>query len=682
MTSKREIKPDRFVFLHEKEKVTELLKNIKLLNTDGSDVKPVNTCPDPVNDQVKSLEGVSTKSCSYCQVQFENVDDQRLHYKLDWHRYNLKQSLAGKNAISEDQFDKILEDLEKDEDNEISGSDDDSDDEEDKSLNYVLSRDPKVFINSNDDKIISIYKCLLFDPKLKEFPSEPELLKIIQNSPRRLTWAIMMLGGGHFAGAIFRGKEVLVHKTFHAYTVRAKQGGSQGAADNKSGGSHPKSAGASLRRYNEMSLMQHIQGITELWEEHFKACQLIFYRATSSNKNALFSGKTPVLTRNDERLRTIPFPTKRATFNEVKRVHEVLGKIEILGKVEDIENIFESTEKKVEKSPLRKKIHRSKSREDPVRDLPKIVQDLAKEGLEKDDNCDSLALELQEVTLSTQHLQEFENTAIKKKGKRSKNNKSGTIQKDLDELDLNSSGDEEESVGSELVKLQNELLTAVRSGNNKMLEDLVSSCKNWEDSLKLEDLLNHQFGDSKTTCLHLAAKHGHRSIVWTLLLHGSDPSVRDKLKKVPFMFAAEKETRNVFRKFMGEFPDKYDYKTAQVPPPLSKEAEDEKATKVNEKKKAQRSAKREKEKLQKTEDQKVKNEKEEKDRFLNLSDREKRALAAERRFLNSSDGSVAAIQKQLCFSCAADITGKTPFEYADNKFCSVGCVKKHRLKNQ
>ena len=153
--------------------------------------------------------------------------------------------------------------------------------------------------------------------------------------------------------------------------------------------------------------------------------------------------------------------------------------------------------------------------------------------------------------------------------------------------------------------------------------------------MNLEDLLNHQFGDSKTTCLHLAAKHGHKSIVWTLMLNGADPSVRDKLKKVPFMFAAEKETRNVFRKFMGEFPDKYDYKSAQVPPPLSKEAEEEKAAKVNEKKKAQRSAKREKDKLKKNEDQKLRSEKEEKERFLNLSDREKRALAAERRLLNS-----------------------------------------------
>ena len=46
-------------------------------------------------------------------------------------------------------------------------------------------------------------------------------------------------GGGHFAGAVFRGTkdgvETAVHKTFHAYTVRAKQGGGQSAADNKCG---------------------------------------------------------------------------------------------------------------------------------------------------------------------------------------------------------------------------------------------------------------------------------------------------------------------------------------------------------------------------------------------------------------------------------------------------------------
>merc|ERR1711936_961088 len=99
------------------------------------------------------------------------------------------------------------------------------------------------------------------------------------------------------------------------------------------------------------------------------------------------------------------------------------------------------------------------------------------------------------------------------------------------------------------------------------------------------------------------------------------PSVKDKMKKVPYMLASEKETRIVFRRFMGEFPDRYDYKSAQVPAPLTKEAEEEKTAKVNEKKKAQRQAKREKDKIAKLEESKLKKEKEEKERFLNLSDR-------------------------------------------------------------
>lgn len=50
-----------------------------------------------------------------------------------------------------------------------------------------------------------------------------------------------------------------VHKTFHCYTVRAKQGGGQSARDAK-GGNAPKSAGASLRRYNEQALVQVSKG--------------------------------------------------------------------------------------------------------------------------------------------------------------------------------------------------------------------------------------------------------------------------------------------------------------------------------------------------------------------------------------------------------------------------------------
>ena len=46
-------------------------------------------------------------------------------------------------------------------------------------------------------------------------------------APRRMYWTIILMGGGHFAAAVYKGEEIVIHKTFHSYTVRSKQGGSQ-----------------------------------------------------------------------------------------------------------------------------------------------------------------------------------------------------------------------------------------------------------------------------------------------------------------------------------------------------------------------------------------------------------------------------------------------------------------------
>ena len=262
MTSKARVV--RFISLTDKEKVIPFLENVRVYN--GSSKKVENASDDiqdarsPQRKPPSSLSDPSvnsSRSCSYCQVQFEEVSDQRLHYKLDWHRYNIKQSLAGRRAVTEDEFEKQLQEIENDEENEISASDDSSDSEDEEQTQIVQGA--RILFVSGTDTVFSVAKCLLLDPRARDLPSSGDLCTLMQAAPRRLTWALLMLGGGHFAGAVFRGGQALVHKTFHAYTVRAKQGGSQGAADNKSGSSHPKSAGASLRRYNEMSLMQHIQ---------------------------------------------------------------------------------------------------------------------------------------------------------------------------------------------------------------------------------------------------------------------------------------------------------------------------------------------------------------------------------------------------------------------------------------
>ena len=219
--------------------------------------------------------------------------------------------------------------------------------------------------------------------------------------PLRLKWAILMLGGGHFAGAVFQGQDILVHKTFHCYTVRAKQGGGQSSADGRSGTSHPKSAGASLRRYNEASLANHVKEIVQNWSCHFDDCDLIFYRAASGNKKLLFgnpmcgSRDQPILDKHDGRIRNIPFPTRRATFKEVKRVHGLLISVDVIGNCETLG--ITKAERTKRKSPTKenpkRRIRRSKSRDSPRRELPDVVMELARQ---QDDDHDTLAYEVQQ----------------------------------------------------------------------------------------------------------------------------------------------------------------------------------------------------------------------------------------------------------------------------------------------
>ena len=83
--------------------------------------------------------------------------------------------------------------------------------------------------------------------------------------------------------------------------------------------------------------------------------------------------------------------------------------------------------------------------------------------------------------------------------------------------------------------------------------------------------------------------------------------------------APDKETRNVFRSFMKANPDAFDYVAAQIPPPLTEEAE----AKQREKAKLKRLAKKEKEKQKKEEELAKKKDEDDKKRFLALSDREK-----------------------------------------------------------
>lgn len=153
---------------------------------------------------------------------------------------------------------------------------------------------------------------------------------------------LCMIGGGHFAAMIIalapkkgknhtgvdeRSATVIAHKTFHRYTTRRKQGGSQSASDAARGAAH--SAGSSLRRYNEAALTNEVRELLASWKTMIDTADLLFIRATgnTSRKTLFDKYEGQVLRNNDPRNRGFPFTTRRATQKELVRAFVELTRV-------------------------------------------------------------------------------------------------------------------------------------------------------------------------------------------------------------------------------------------------------------------------------------------------------------------------------------------------------------------
>ena len=105
-----------------------------------------------------------------------------------------------------------------------------------------------------------------------------QITRVIHSSQDKggAMWCVVMLSSGRFAGAVFDGltTNILAHKSFRRYTVRAKAGGSQSAHDNQ--GRKAQSAGAQLRRYGEQALREDVRGVLHEWlADHIYARSII-----------------------------------------------------------------------------------------------------------------------------------------------------------------------------------------------------------------------------------------------------------------------------------------------------------------------------------------------------------------------------------------------------------------------
>lgn len=303
----------------------------------------------------------------------------------------MKQKLGGRSPVTEHEFEKLVEDLDESISGSESSESDNNDDRKGSTLVSLLKKQariahagsmeegnfskkkrgsgkrPLIWLSSPllpPNTFLGVYRALLTESELegesdipaiirhkqlkpvpsKPFSTNPSTGTPLSSATLGPQFFLCMIGGGHFAGMIVslapkmhkkaggieeRQAVVIAHKTFHRYTTRRKQGGSQSSNDSAKGAAH--SAGASIRRYNEAALETDIRALLAEWRSLIEKSELVYVRATgSSNRRILFGPyDDQVLRLNDPRNRSFPFSTRRATQAELMRAFVELTRVKV-----------------------------------------------------------------------------------------------------------------------------------------------------------------------------------------------------------------------------------------------------------------------------------------------------------------------------------------------------------------
>ena len=167
-------------------------------------------------------------------------------------------------------------------------------------------------------------------------------------------------------------------------------------------------------------------------------------------------------------------------------------------------------------------------------------------------------------------------------------------------------------------------------------------------------------------------------LVQRLLHEGANPSLVNQRDRYPYNLCKSKETKEVFRLFRHEYPDRYDYNLGQIAPGISSIEIEQQRT--NERERRRQTKKRRNDKQRSDHERQSKELAEEQQRiaFLALSDPDKRKLAVHNHFeTNKPD----QLHLGRCWQCAQKISDD-PFTYFDYQFCSTACLKLHRNKSK
>ncbi|RLN47828.1 hypothetical protein BBJ28_00001742 [Nothophytophthora sp. Chile5] len=540
---------------------------------DGSSESELDATVGKLRIQVSSLSDSAQPNiglrCGTCEVAaFASLDEQYAHFKSDAHCLNLKRKARGLASLSTEEAEAYLAEREGKKHGENAGegygSSSSASSASSSEPEEVYTTSEPVVEFSDGKSVFKVFKNILPNVDDESFNPYASLAEIRASKFR---WAVFLLRSGRFAGAIFDKEKALCHKTFQRYTTRRKQGGAQSASD---AGGKAKSAGATLRRYNEAALKQDVAALLNEWKDVLKDVDLIFLSSGKTDRATFFPEKNAVLQPGDKRVKRIPFATFRPTFEEVCRVRSDLCSVKF--------------------SPL-------------TAETPSPVLNVKKAKKPKKEAIG------EEMHVGAQQ----EDKAVAKE----------------DEV--------EEVPPPRLIQLVND-------GDLKNIKLLFSS----EEDVEVNAV------DAKfMTALHHAAANNAVAVTEYLLEQGANPGLLDLRNRPPYFLCDSKEVRNVFRRYMAEHADAWDYSASQIPGGLTSEMEQRKKEKEAEK----RRRAKERKKQQKKE-----------------AAEQKREEAAKQEELERK------IAAGLACDFCGKYAGKSPFTRLEFKYCSTDCVNGHKRK--
>ncbi|VDO07933.1 unnamed protein product [Rodentolepis nana] len=711
--------------------------------------EPAPVIPNPENPKVAYATSMKTFTCICCKLTFDNNEEQKAHFKSDEHA-----ALVSKNVRRPESGGWLYETWnETDSDSSSESSESENEEKQDKnscelkmpgSVKKSVVGSLAMFRNRRQE-IIGIHRCLIRsrEAPVKYFDDVLKRIDLLRNSR---FWAFLLYSGGKFAGAIFDEDRVVVHKTFHRYTVRAKQGGSQTVRDGALGGmSGHKSAGSALRRHGEIAIRSDVANLLHVkWRSYMQACQLIL-TITARRNHSIFTtppsccapsespniieneghssggesgDKEPILASGpdpqaveavgvkmglvagDPRLRRLSGGARSISYAHIKELQAEFSKFRVYEPFVDLSLISLSDRRQMEEGvPM---VFESKSGRLFYGTLPELLkntpssasQKIPKEPSESSNPPQASFIEQPAGAMTAP------STSASRKKRRQRKNRQKRREKDGDQSGstsdskfdsdnsndastrradewmntassskLNQSSPDKVSLNSIYDKYMRQILMATANRDEEDLQQLLtvpnptlSAARGIEfprDQETLHSILNSVqvwFGKG---LLHTAVELSDDPDILDILLNaGCRLEVKDANGMTAYQLAdkiGKRKLTSHLRHLRTEYPDRYDYAKAGLPPLQSPGNPGG-------------SVKRRNQPTALTNE--VITRKSDKS-----SMREKCAAAAEKR---ASQSQFKEKPQITCNKCSADMTAIEPFSYLNFVFCSPECMRKHR----